>query len=258
VFTTTAGVRVVQCICCDIQFAEAYPEIEEADTAIYGDSYFADAKEERRSRERIFSELLGDVEYVLGRKGRLLDVGCGEGLLLEVAAELGWRALGTEISSAMIRYARDERGLEVHDGVLEGVSLPLGSFDAVVLNHVLEHVKNPRTTLSRVRDLLTEDGIVRIEVPNLAGFSSRVRDFQSRHHLKKNPWKHYSTDHHFWYFTPQTLMTTIETAGLSVLSIDAPAVQWGKKGIFARAANKIYERTFWGRHIVAFARRRRP
>ncbi len=253
-----SGGRVLQCLSCAIQFAESYPQIETADTMIYGDSYFAEAIEKRRSRERIFTELLGDVESVVGRKGRLLDVGCGEGLLLEVAAGSGWDAAGTEISSAMIRYAREERGLNVHHGVLEDVPLTPGSYDAIILNHVLEHVKNPRSTLSCVSELLSPDGVVRIEVPNLASFSSRVRNVQSKLRLKKNLWKHYSTSHHFWFFEPQTLAATIETAGMSVLSVNAPAAQWGKKSIFAHAANRLYARTLWGGHLVAFARKHRP
>lgn len=252
-----SGDSVLQCLSCAIQFAEAYPQIEAADTMIYGDSYFAEAIEKRRSRERIFTELLGDVESVIGRKGRLLDVGCGEGMLLEVAAGSAWDAEGTEISSAMIRYAREERGLNVHHGILEDVPLTPGSYDAIILNHVLEHVKNPRSTLSCVSELLSPSGVVRIEVPNLASFSSRVRNVQRKLRLKKNPWKHYSTSHHFWFFKPQTLAATIEAAGMSILSVSAPAVQWGKKSIFANAANKLYTRTLWGGHLVAFARNHR-
>jgi 2-polyprenyl-3-methyl-5-hydroxy-6-metoxy-1,4-benzoquinol methylase len=170
-----------------------------------------------------------------------------------MAERRGWNAEGTEIASAMIRFVRDDLGLTVHHGVLEDIELPSHSYDAIILNHVLEHVKNPRSTLEKVAALLKPDGVARIEVPNLAGISSRVKNVQSRLRLKKNPWKHYSTGHHFWFFTPRTLRRTLETSGLSVRMMKAPAKQWGSKGPVAILANALYNRMIWGGHLVAYA-----
>jgi hypothetical protein len=108
--------------------------------------------------------------------------------------------------------------------------------------------------LEKVAQLLRNDGIVRIEVPNHASLSSRLKNIQSRLKLKKKPWKHYSTDHHFWYFTPRTLRKTLEIAGFVVLKTNAPAKQWGRKNIADRALNIVYEKVLWGGHLVAYAR----
>ena len=249
-----SGLRVLQCRGCKLQFAEVYPEIEEADSDIYGTRYFADAIEDREERYETFTELLKQIESVLGRKGRLLDVGCGDGTFLEVAADSGWEAEGTDISTAAVRHARENRGLTVHHGVVEDVTLEPGSFDAVIMNHVLEHVRNPVVTLSRLRDLLAKDGVVRIEVPNAASLSVWTQNLQSRYHLKKNRWRHYETGHHFWFFTPRTLAHTISAAGLSAFGVAAPVRQWGRKSRYDRAMNALYKVTFWGGHLVAYAR----
>jgi 2-polyprenyl-3-methyl-5-hydroxy-6-metoxy-1,4-benzoquinol methylase len=255
VFVFDSDRRVLECGGCGLQFAETYPEIHDADSGIYGDEYFAPALDKRHERERIFEELLAEIEGVLGRRGRLLDVGCGEGGLIEAAARAGWQAEGTEISSTMIRYANEERGLVVHKGVLEDVPLETRAYDAVVMNHVLEHVRDPQSTLSRVCRLLAPGGLVRVEVPNLASFSSRLKNMQSRLHLKADPWKHYSTGHHFWFFTPQTLRRTVRAAGLAIVRVQAPAAQWGKKSVITRAANAVYSKTLWGGHLVVYAKK---
>ncbi len=253
VFVVPQGGRIVECARCGLQFAEEYPEIESADTEIYGSDYFRASLEERERRMRIFGELLAEVESVIGRKGRILDVGTGEGTLLLAAVEKGWEAEGTEIASVMVHHIREKFGLTIHQGVLEDLELPTHSFDAIIMNHVLEHVSDPRITLEKVAELLNPGGVVRIEVPNLASLSNRGKSFQRRYRLKKNPWKHYSPDHHFWFFTPRTLKTTLETAGLHPLSINAPARQWGKKSFIDGITNALYGKTLWGGHLVAYA-----
>ncbi len=255
VFALRPGVRVVACRSCKLQFAEEYPAYQEADEDIYSHEYFSPAIATSERRERIFAELLTEIESVLERKGKLLDIGAGEGTLLKTAAGRGWEAEGTEISSAMVRHVRDHSEITVHQGVIEDIPLSEGTYDAIVLNHVLEHVKNPRTTLERIAELLSPRGIVRIEVPNVASLSSRMKNAQSRLGLKKNPWKHYSTGHHFWFFTPATLERTLRSAGLTVISITSPAKQWGNKSLIDRMSNGVYRLTYWGGHIVAFAGR---
>jgi 2-polyprenyl-3-methyl-5-hydroxy-6-metoxy-1,4-benzoquinol methylase len=253
IFVASEGGLIVQCSSCGLQFAEEYPEIESADSEIYGSEYFRASLEEQGRRMRIFGELLAEVESVIHRKGRLLDVGTGEGTLLLAAVERGWEAEGTEIASVMVHHIREKFGLTVHQGVLEDLDLPPRSFDAIIMNHVLEHVRDPRTTLEKVAELLSPGGVVRIEVPNLVSLSNRGKNFQSRHRLKKNPWKHYSTDHHFWFFTPKTLRATLETAGLFPLAIRAPAKQWGESSFLDGMTNILYGKTLWGGHLVAYA-----
>jgi 2-polyprenyl-3-methyl-5-hydroxy-6-metoxy-1,4-benzoquinol methylase len=248
------GKRVVRCLGCCLEFAEFYPDYDIADVEIYGDDYFKGSIAKQRKREGIFDEMVANVESVLGWKGRLLDVGAGDGALLCAAVDRGWEVEGTEIASVMIRYVREELGLTIHQGIIEDIHLPLAAFDAVILNHVLEHVRNPKTTLEKVASLIGPDGVVRIEVPNLAGLSARAKNFQSRWKLKRKPWKHYSTGHHFWFFTPKTLARTLESAGLAVISVDAPLKQWGSKNAADRFLNYVYKKTLSGGHLVVYAR----
>jgi 2-polyprenyl-3-methyl-5-hydroxy-6-metoxy-1,4-benzoquinol methylase len=250
------GRRVLECRSCRLQFAEAYPDYETANSEIYSDRYFQGSLEKEAEREKYFTGLIEEVEHLVGRTGRLLDIGAGEGVLLKIAAGRGWQVQGTEIATVMIEYVRSRYGFTIHQGRLEDLVLPDDYFDAVVLNHVLEHVRNPRSTLERIGRLLTQDGLVRIEVPNLAGLSARAKNFQSRYKLKRHPWKHYSTGHHFWFFTPATLRYTVLQAGLVPVCLAAPARQWGHMSLLDRIANRLYQKTKWGGHLVVYAKRK--
>jgi len=259
VFRIAPGNDVVECRTCGLQYAEVYPPVETTDEGIYDLEYFRPDFEIQEQRGHVFEALLSELEGVLGRgPGRLLDIGAGDGALMRAAISRGWTAEGTDISSAMVGQLRSESHLNVHLGVVEEIDLPERGFDAIVLNHVLEHVEDPVRTLATVRRLLTEDGVVRVEVPNLASLSSRVKNFQSRWKLKKNPWKHYSTQHHFWYFTPRTLASTFERAGLDIVDVRAPARQWGEPAPWMRLVSPVVDRMRLGGHLVVYGRPSRP
>lgn len=248
-----SGGRVVRCTSCGLEFAERYPDLAHEEGVIYSAEYFAKAMARERERKAIYHQLLADLERRLGRRGRLLDVGAGEGQLVAAAIERGWRAEGTEISSAAVEFMRRDRALTVHHGELEALTLPEAAFDAVVMQHVLEHVRDPGRTLATVRRLLVPGGLLRVEVPNLGGLSSRIKNAQSRLGLKRRPWKHYSTGHHFWFFAPPTLARTVRGAGLDLLALEAPARQWNATGPIDAIANALYGGFLWGGHLVAFA-----
>lgn len=252
---TCDGARIVQCLSCGLERAERYPDLNQEEVRIYPATYFERAVVEEAQRVVICHELLADLEARLGRKGRLLDVGAGDGQLVRTALARGWQAEGTDISSAAVEIVRQRYGLIVHHGEVERLGLPAAAFDAVVMSHVFEHVRDPGSTLAAVRELLVPGGLLRIEVPNLAGLSSRVKRLQSRFGLKRHPWKHYSTGHHFWFFTPRTLALTIASAGFECLMLRAPARQWGARGTGLRLINAVYQRLLWGGHLEAFARR---
>ncbi len=254
---TLGTARVVECSSCGLQFASSYPEIERVGAEMYGAAYFTRAIHEQEARRRIFGQLLDEIEAVLGgvRSGRrLLDVGAGEGTLLQVASRRGWSPVGIDVARDMVHHVRQTLGLPMHHGTLEEVALDERSFDAVILNHVLEHVRDPVRTLRRIETLLCPDGVVRVEVPNLASLSSRLKNAQSRLGLKPHPWKHYSVEHHFWFFTPRTLAATFRSAGLDVVRLSTPARQWGTGATAQRMSNRFHDRLGWGKHIVAYGR----
>lgn len=128
--------------------------------------------------------------------GNLLDVGCGGGGFLERMRDVGWNVTGLELAADVARCVEKRTGIPVHVGTLPHADLKPGSFDAVTLWHVLEHVPNPRELLKSAADLLRPSGLLVIEVPNIANWT--VSEFGEY-------WVGLELPRHFQHFSPKTL-----------------------------------------------------
>jgi 2-polyprenyl-3-methyl-5-hydroxy-6-metoxy-1,4-benzoquinol methylase len=180
---------------------ERYYRNANADDFGYGD-YLAD----RKLLERNFDARLEEIER-LRRPGRLLDVGCATGVLLERAALRGWTAEGVEVSDYAAAQCR-ARGLRVHQGLLEDAPLRPASFDVIVVDNTIEHVDDPRRMLERLHGLLAPGGLISLETPNEAGWL---------HFLLRRFWFHYKPQEHLYFFSPDTLGRLLREAGFRVL-----------------------------------------
>lgn len=105
-------------------------------------------------------------------KGRLMDVGCGNGNMLDVAQQLGWRAMGLELDPNAVRAART-RGLDVLEGSYARLAEFEGELDCVICSHVLEHVHDPQDMLRKLSGALKLGGTLLLSLPNA---SSLLRD----------------------------------------------------------------------------------
>ena len=98
-----------------------------------------------------------------GKAGRVLDIGCGDGTFLDNAISMGWQAVGTDFDPMVVAQAR-ARGLEVYQGTIEDVP---GTFDAITLCHVIEHLHDPVATLKQCFARLNPGGFIWIETPSI-------------------------------------------------------------------------------------------
>jgi len=94
---------------------------------------------------------------------RALDVGCGEGRLLQLLQRRGWRAEGLELNRELTADAR-RLGLTVAVGAVEQAE-PKGPFELITLNHLLEHIREPLAVLRRARGWLAQGGLLVVETP---------------------------------------------------------------------------------------------
>ncbi len=145
----------------------------------------------------------GQVCWLEARSGgRLLDVGCGSGAFLARMRALGWNVQGVEPDPAAADLAR-RRGLQVSSSL----EAPMETFDAVTLNHVLEHLPDPDGTLRSITARLAPGGRVAIVTPNPESLGARW--FGSR-------WVHLDPPRHLRLVTPVALARMARDAGLVV------------------------------------------
>jgi SAM-dependent methyltransferase len=105
--------------------------------------------------------------------GRLLDVGCGHGLLLDEARSRGYDTVGLELSRSAARHAREELGLDVREAPVEGFADADG-FDVVVLADVLEHLDDPVAAVDRCAGLLRPGGALCVVTPDPSSATARI------------------------------------------------------------------------------------
>jgi 2-polyprenyl-3-methyl-5-hydroxy-6-metoxy-1,4-benzoquinol methylase len=134
--------------------------------------------------------------------GKLLDVGCSTGYLLN-AVRLRFETLGIEPSRWAAGFAKEQLRLQVSVGTLEEAHLPDDSYDAVTLVDVLEHLPDPLGTLKEIRRVLKPDGFLYIVTPNIASVTAKL--------MRSRWWGLRAA--HIYYFSPRTLTALLKKAG---------------------------------------------
>lgn len=138
--------------------------------------------------------------------GKVLDIGCATGIGLSIFKSKGWDVLGIDPSPRVAKIAWELYGVEVKTGIFDiNHCLNRGPFDLIILSSVLEHVNYPETIIDALQNILSSNGLVYIEVPNL------LRPFL--------PFG-YFTFEHLNYFTPTTLETLMAMKGYHLEQIE--------------------------------------
>jgi 2-polyprenyl-3-methyl-5-hydroxy-6-metoxy-1,4-benzoquinol methylase len=191
----------------------------------------------------------GEVRLLPARKnGRVLDLGCGSGDWLLSMRELGWQVAGIEFDENAATIGR-QRGLEVLNGSLEQFWLADESFDAITLNHVVEHLPDPIGTLRECLRILRPGGKIVIFTPNGSSLSHCIYD---------QFWRGLEPPRHLHIFSLDSLRRALQSAGFLEVSV-APWIAtsivheshllWrGWHGSFsdarARLPTRLYARAF--------------
>jgi 2-polyprenyl-3-methyl-5-hydroxy-6-metoxy-1,4-benzoquinol methylase len=128
---------------------------------------------EERGRRRSAIRLLDLLDTHVPR-GRLLQVGCSYGLLLDEARRRGYDVEGVELSREAARYSRERLGLKVHEMAIEELELEGARYDAILLVDVLEHLEDPLATLEYLRAALAPGGAMLIVTPDPASIVARA------------------------------------------------------------------------------------
>jgi 2-polyprenyl-3-methyl-5-hydroxy-6-metoxy-1,4-benzoquinol methylase len=178
------------------------------------DAYLSEEAGRRATADRLLDLIAAHVP-----SGRLLDVGCGHGLLLDQARARGYETVGLELSRAAARHARETLGLDVRELPLEAFDdgrngdAP-GSFDVVVLADVLEHLDDPVGAIDRCARLLRPGGVLCVVTPDPSSLTARAAGARWWGYLPA----------HTMLLPRRTLRELISARGL-VISADVPFVR---------------------------------
>lgn len=205
-----AGYDVVACEACGFVYADTAATQRDYDVFYAQMSKYESggtatgSGEESWDAERLQTTAECIARQVRDRHGRILDVGCANGGLLVALRGLGYTSLyGLDPSAVCVQNVR-AKGIEACQKTLDNDLSALGSFDAIVLSHVLEHICDVRQALRTLQKLLSPQGILYVEVPD----AMRYAEYYI------SPFHFFDTEH-INHFSARSLHNALRLAGLT-------------------------------------------
>jgi 2-polyprenyl-3-methyl-5-hydroxy-6-metoxy-1,4-benzoquinol methylase len=225
------------CSACEFAFCEPLPtdsELTEYYTSTFDYNWYARRMRLKRWQAWHRWQRAGKrLEKLVGRRGALLDIGCGHGWFMQAAQRAGWRVSGLDLPGSAIEYAQTQ-GLDVMQGAAEKINLTR-KFDAITLWHTLEHSSNPIQVLKRARDWLNPRGALLIAVPNLqaAGLNRRRASWV----WLQQPFVH------LWHWSMRALGLTLRQSGFQIIHAETRDT-WDAQYLYDAVLNPRWEKQF--------------
>ena len=106
-------------------------------------------------------------------KGKVLDLGCGDGDYAKRLKDLGFDVIAGDIDIARFRYKNE---IEFkHCDITKEMPFPDNCFDYVLFMEVIEHLRNPYVVISEINRIIKKNGSLIISTPNILSLKSRFR-----------------------------------------------------------------------------------
>tara|TARA_R110002110_G_scaffold395477_2_gene610072 strand:- start:130 stop:1287 length:1158 start_codon:yes stop_codon:yes gene_type:complete len=143
------------------------------------------------------------------RNKKILEIGCGEGEYLSLMKECGPKVAGLEYGQGSVERGI-EAGLQVERGYIDSPDYLVHGqpYDAFFIMNFFEHAPEPNVLLQGINNNLVDGAVGIIEVPNFDMI------------LKNNLFSEFISDHLF-YFTKDTLVSTLQRNGFEVLECES-------------------------------------
>ena len=159
-------------------------------------------------------EFAGTVQFIRNFRpsGRLLEVGCAYGFLLQVARR-DFEVAGIELAEDAAEHCR-RSGLAVTTGQAdESLLKQFGLFDVIVMLDVIEHLQSPGETVALLARHLTPGGIIVITTGDFGSLSARLAGAR---------WRLMTPPQHLWFFSQASMRQMAAARGLEVAYLDHP------------------------------------
>jgi 2-polyprenyl-3-methyl-5-hydroxy-6-metoxy-1,4-benzoquinol methylase len=204
-----------QCQECTLRFTQDVPDETSIGAYYKSEDYISHSNTSKGLLNQVYQRvrkitLAQKASLITGATkpiGKLLDIGAGTGAFVNEMKGRQWDVTGIEPDEDARKQARDLYRLElIEPHILK--ELPVGSFDAITLWHVLEHVHALHDYVETLKQLLSDKGRIFIAVPNYNSVDAS---------LYGNFWAAYDVPRHLYHFTPKSIEVLMAAHGLSVI-----------------------------------------
>lgn len=219
---------ILKCSTCGLLRTSPTPILDIPD--LYENESVSTSHEKNIELWKTFSKEIIDNLIPYKNGGRLLDVGCNIGVLVHVANNAGFDAEGIDLNQSAINFGNKNFGNNLKKERLENIPGE-NIYDAIVMNHVIEHITDLREFTSHIRRLLKPDGVFLSVCPNAeSGIAKTLNILNKRKGGKGMNWYWYGylPEQHVWQFGPKSLAKTLKECGFRVLKTSANQnMHWG-------------------------------
>jgi SAM-dependent methyltransferase len=186
--------QIVECKQCGLRFYNPMPYLSRYYAGTRDETYLKSKKQRLITAQAVIRKLL---KYKEG--GKLLDVGCNTGILLE-AASAYFNVRGIELSRWSREIASDK--YKIYDKPLSRLKLK-NEFDVISLMGVIEHLEDPRGEILAIYQALKPNGVLMLYTGDFSAFLPRI--------LAKKWWWYQGM--HTFYFSKETCKEMLAKSG---------------------------------------------
>ena len=207
--------EIVKCKSCQAYFLTPNPS-DELLAIAYDDSYYGGSDDEEKFEGFIEKGLnyfrkqrAKRVANLAGAKGRVLDIGCGNGQFLEQVRKFGEiEIFGTEMEGGSAKRAVRVEGLNLKIGELAKADYSEKSFDAITMFHVFEHLKNPEEYLNVIDSIIKPNAHLVVSFPNIDSWQAK---------FFRGKWLHLDPPRHLFFFSPKDFKSLMQRKGYKLV-----------------------------------------
>jgi 2-polyprenyl-3-methyl-5-hydroxy-6-metoxy-1,4-benzoquinol methylase len=173
------GFSVVKCQSCGLVYVNPQPidflhgskKTERDEYSNYIRDYITHQNGHRLHSKKILNE----IEKIYPQKGKLLEIGCAAGFLLNTAREMGWQVEGIEPEESIARYAIEKFDLNVRNSSIEIEKFPENHFDIIIALNVLSHLRDPKSVLKKIHSILKRNGVLVFQTGNKGAMRAKKK-----------------------------------------------------------------------------------
>lgn len=218
--------NLVRCVDCSMVFVENMPSKKDI-SKYYGSGYYAQKNISNNVMNKII--MASRLSKIPKKNIRsILDYGCGNGDFLLKMKQNGLDVSGVEFSEDGRNICSKKLDAKIFD---ENKFYKLkDKFDVITLWHVLEHIYEPSEVLTKIREVLKEDGTLIISVPNIDSLQFKI--------FGRNTF-HLDIPRHFVHYSPKTIRMLLEKNRFNVVGFNYYSIEYNPFGFIQSLLNSI-------------------
>ncbi len=204
-----------ECLDCHIKVTVDAPGPSEIAPYYASEDYISHSDVQHDLKDKLYHRARGIMlrrkaawiePHLATEHAKLLDIGCGTGYFLKHMHDRGHTVVGLEPDDDARAIADKQGDFSVYPS--DHLAQLDGSYDAITMWHVLEHVHDLDGYASKIRSLLLDHGLWVIAVPN---HTSRDADHYG------TDWAAYDVPRHLWHFSPRSIDAYVERHDMIVV-----------------------------------------